>query len=71
MEKKSDEQQCKEYLTSYKIQKCRRTVLPHWSKNRPWLRVESTPEHDMFCDYCVKAGVSGDKCNFVRGCPSM
>ena len=52
--------------------KCRRTVLPHWSKNRPWLRVESTVEHDiMFCDYCVKADVSGDKCNFVRGCTSM
>ena len=67
-EKKSDQQQCKEYLTSYETQKCR-TVLSHLSKNRPWLRVESTLEHDiMLCDYCVKAGVSGDKCNFVRGC---
>ena len=38
-------------------------------QEQAWLRGESTPEHDiMFCDYCVKAGVSSDKCNFVRGC---
>ena len=25
----------------------------------------------MFCDYCIKAGVSAEKTNFVQGCPSL
>ena len=25
----------------------------------------------MFCDYCIKAGVSAEKTNFVHGCPSL
>ena len=36
------------------------------------MRVEQTDEKElMFCDFCIKAGVSAEKTNFVNGCPSM
>ena len=69
---KQTEQERKDYLSSYESNKRKRSVLPQWCKDRPWLRVESTSENDiMFCDYCIEAGVSADKSTFVKGCSSI
>ena len=35
-------------------------------------RVKQTDEKElMFCDFCIKTGVSAEDTNFVNGCPSM
>ena len=69
---KQSEKEHKDYLSSYESIKRKRCVLPHWRKDRPWLRVETNSEEDtMFCDYCIKAGVSSDKSAFVKGCSSI
>ena len=69
---KQSENERNDYQASYESQKRKHSVLPHWTKNRPWLRVTSTTDHDiMFCDYCIKAGVSADKSVFVKGCTSI
>lgn len=52
--------------------KRKRSFLPQWKVNRPWLRVEASAQGDvMFCDYCINANVASDKTSFVRGCHSL
>ena len=45
---------------------------PQWKVNRPWLRFKQTDEKEVtFCNFCIRAGISAEKTNFVCGCPSM
>ena len=53
--------------------KRKRTFRDDWKADRPWLRVEvnTKGEEMMFCDFCIKAGISSDKTSFVKGCTSL
>ena len=53
--------------------KCKRTFHDDWKVDHPWLRVEVNTKGDemMFCDFCIKAGVSSDKTSFIKGCTSL
>ena len=50
----------------------KRCFRDDWKANGPWLRVETNASGDeiMFCDFCLKAGVSSDK-SFIKGCTSL
>ena len=57
-------------LKEYDSTTCKHSFCPQRNVNWPWLREEQTDEKElMFCDFCIKAGVSaGKKTNFVNGC---
>ena len=47
--------------------------IAEWKTNRPWLKIETNPNGKkiMFCDFCIKAGISSDKTSFINGCTNF
>ena len=70
--RKQTTEECRSRDHSYE-KKRKRTFRDDWKADRPWLRVEvnTKGEEMMFCDFCIKAGISSDKTSFVKGCTSL
>ena len=56
--------QSKEYENKWR----KRQTQSKWIENRPWLRIETVDDEKeiMFCDFCIKAKIVGDKCFHKR-----
>ena len=57
----------------YENKRCKRQTQFQWSIGRAWLRIE-TDDNDketMFCDFCIKAKIPGDKSAFIHGCTNL
>ena len=50
--------------------KRKRCFHDEWKEGRPWLRYD-TDSHVMFCDYCMKGNMKGDKNVFIKGCSNF
>ena len=69
--RKQTTEERKERNVSYE-KRHKRGFQSTWQVNRPWLRVENISDEEvLFCDYCIKAGVSSQKTSFIKGCKSL
>ena len=72
VERKQTPEDRAEKFKKYEATWCKHSFCPQWKVNWPWLRLEQIDENEvMFCNFCIRAGLSAEKTNFISGCTSM